>query len=320
MKNNLNRTFKRNTFSLGLFVGLLVIGVFWQMTMKKIEMRQYAPVGELINVNGYDMHFYNKGEGDSTIVFIAGSGTPNSYVDFYYLQNELQKYANTVSFDQAGYGWSEDTKNSRTIDNIVSDLHVLLEESNQSPPYIFVAHSLASLEAFRYVQLYPEEVQGIILLDGGSPQFYANYSEIKALLINRMMAALRATGINRALGSIGVKLPLLGENVRYKNLPDEIKEVDEAMYYNFIGDSSNLDMIKYMNENAQKVIDNGDLQDIPLLILSTDNGGEWGKVQLELLDWSNNSSQKKIEGSKHYLHWSNKERVLAEVLEFLKDY
>lgn len=81
MKNNLNRTFKRNTFSLGLFVGLLVIGVFWQMTMKKTEMRQYAPVGESINVNGHDMHFYNKGEGDSTIVFIAGSGTPNSYVD-----------------------------------------------------------------------------------------------------------------------------------------------------------------------------------------------------------------------------------------------
>ncbi|MGY0371959.1 alpha/beta fold hydrolase [Clostridium sp. JNZ J1-5] len=234
------------------------------------------------------------------------------------MQSELQQYARTVSFDYAGFGWSETTEVPRTIDNLTNELHELLKKSNQSSPYVLVAHSLASLEALRYAQLYPDEVKGIIFLDGGSTNFYLDYPENKALLLNRINAALRVTGINRVLGSIGIKLPFVGENLRYSSLPNGIKEIDSAMYYNLIGNNNNLDMINHINENAKTVIENEHLQDIPLLILSSADGKKWDNVQRELLNWSNKSRQKTIENGKHYLHWSNKEIVLFEIKYFIE--
>jgi len=296
---------------------ILLIGGIWQVIMENRESNAIKPVGESYNINSHDMHLYSAGEGDNTLVFIAGSGTPSSFTDFYYLQNELQQHLKTVSFDHAGYGWSKRTHSPRTIDSLVKELHELLEKSNQSPPYILVAHSLASLEALRFAQQYPKEVKGIVLLDGGSPEFFVNYSETQAYLLNRLAAALRVTGVNRALGSLGFKLPFVGENLRSGSLPHEIIHMDASMYYNHIGDNSNLNVIKNINENAQIVFDKGHIRNIPLLILSSDNGEEWEKSQLEFLNWSNNSSQKTITCSAHYLHWSHKEVVISEIIEFL---
>ena len=318
MKNVLKRKFKIKYIIFTIVLGLLIIGGLWQEIMQKYETDKYEPIGEMLTVNTHKTHLYNMGSGDVTIVFIAGSGTPNAYTDFYYLQSELQQYARTVSFDHSGFGWSEATEVPRTIDNLTNELHELLKKSNYSSPYVLVAHSLASLEALRYAQLYPDEVKGIIFLDGGSPNFYLDYSEMKALLLNRTNAVLRVTGINRILGNIGIKLPFVGENVRYSSLPNEIKEIDAAMYYNLIGNNNNLDMINHINENAKMVIENEHLQDIPLLILSSENGEKWDKVQQELLNWSNKSRQKTIENGKHYLHWSHKEIVLSEIKYFIE--
>lgn len=318
MKNILKRKFKIKYIVFIIVFGLLIIGGLWQETMQKYETEKYEPIGEMLTVNSHKTHLYNMGNGDVTIVFIAGSGTPSAYTDFYYLQSELQQYARTVSFDYAGFGWSETTEVPRTIDNLTNELHELLKKSNQSSPYVLVAHSLASLEALRYAQLYPDEVKGIIFLDGGSPNFYLDYPENKALLLNRINAALRVTGINRILGSIGIKLPFVGGNLRYSSLPNGIKEIDSAMYYNLIGNNNNLDMINHINENAKTVIENERLQDIPLLILSSADGKKWDNIQRELLNWSNKSRQKTIENGKHYLHWSNKEIVLFEIKYFIE--
>lgn len=320
MKKILKGKCKIRDSMLLIAIGLLTICGIWQAIMQKYEIQKYKPVGEIFSINSHNMHLYSLGSGEDTIVFFAGSGTPSAYTDFYYLQKELQSYARTVSFDHAGFGWSEKTDVSRTIDNLTNELHDLLNKANQSPPYILIAHSVASLEAFRYAQQYPNEVKGIILLDGGSPNFYSTYSETVAMILNRVNAVLRVTGINRVMGNIGFKLPFVGENLRNKLLPNEIQEIDAAMYYNLLGNSNNIDKIGLINENAKTVIDNGYINDIPLLILSTDGDKEWEQVQQELLNWSNISKQKTIRNSEHYLHWSNKETVITEIEQFIKDY
>lgn len=296
---------------------ILLIGGIWQKMMMEDESHRFIPRGELYNINSHEMHLYSTGKGDSTIVFISGSGTPSSFTDFYYLQSELQKHAKTISFDHAGYGWSEKTYVPRKVDTLAKELHEMLEKSNQTEPYILVSHSLASLEAIRFAQLYPDEVKGIVILDGGSPEFYSKDSEFKSILLNRVSAGLRITGINRGLGSIGIILPFIGENLRYSLLPNGLKDIDISMYYNQVGDKSNLDVINNLNENAETVINYGHLKDIPLHILSSDSGEEWEKVQQQLMLWSNKSKQKTIENAQHYIHWSNKEIVLSEIHEML---
>lgn len=308
---------KRKHKILMIILSLLIIGGIWQESMYKYETKKYKPVGELVTVGSEKMHLYSLGSGNNTVVFIAGSGTPSSYTDFYYLQRDLSEYSKTVSFDYPGFGWSKSTDNPRSIDNLTNELHELLKESKQPSPYVLVAHSLASLEAIRFAQLYPDEVKGIILIDGGSPEFYENLSEKNSMLLNRMLAVLRGTGINRLFGTIGIKLPFLGENLRYKSLPNEVRELDAAMYYNLIGNKDNLDLINHINENAKTVIDDGYLKDIPLLILSSDSGEKWNETQQELLKWSDISRQKVIQNGDHYSHWSHKEEVISEIKEFI---
>lgn len=57
---------------------------------------------------------------------------------------ELKPYGGTVSFDKAGFGWSEKTDIPRTIDILSEELHELLKKSGQSSPYILVGNSLFS--------------------------------------------------------------------------------------------------------------------------------------------------------------------------------
>jgi pimeloyl-ACP methyl ester carboxylesterase len=319
MRNNKDKKTKKHKI-LFLLAFIIVTGAIWQIIMERYEADKYMPTGTSITVNSHKMHTYSLGNGKDTLVFIAGSGTTSAYTDFYSMQQELSAYAKTFSYDHAGLGWSEGTDIPRTIDNVTGELHELLREAGHAAPYVLVAHSLGALEAIRYAQRYEGEVKGIILLDGGSPEYYADYSEGSSILLNRTSAVLRITGINRLLGNLGFMLPFVGEDTRNHLLPEGIRKIDAAMYYNKLGSSENLKGLGLINENAKTVIENGYLKNIPLLALSAKSDDKWAKAQEELLSWSDRSSGMVMKDSKHYLHWTNKDSVIAEILDFLNKY
>jgi pimeloyl-ACP methyl ester carboxylesterase len=302
-----------------LVILMLLVGAGWQWRMVEKETNIVLPKGQIFNINNHNMNIYATGSGKNTVVFVTGSGTPSSFTDFYKMQMELQPYARTVSFDKAGFGWSEKTDIPRTMEILSEELHELLEKSGQSSPYILVGHSLASLEVINFAQKYPTEVKGIVLLDGGSPEFYAEISEIQSYVLNRFSAGLRVTGIARALGNLGIKFPFVGEDLRYDKLPNETKLIDIAMYYKYLGNANNLQYIKNINENAREVIKKGYLKNIPLVILSSDSGSNWMKTQQELLNWSNYSSQETLYNSSHYIHWTNTEYIVEKIKELIAE-
>jgi pimeloyl-ACP methyl ester carboxylesterase len=295
----------------------LFLGVLWQYIMCNYESKRYAPPGQLIDVKGHKMHIYARGEGSPTVILTVGSGTPSAYTDYYYIQNELMKVTRTVSYDRPGFGWSEGTSIRRTIDDQVNDLRELLNISGEKPPYILVGHSLASLEVIHYAQLFPKEVAGIVLIDGGNPTYYAHYNESSALALNFLFEGIRKSGLLRALGNVGVFLPLVGETERHKLLPQELRKLDEIMFYKNVGNEFNRNSLKNINENARKVINNGKLGDIPLVILTAGKEDKWKASQEELKTWSNNSKQENIIDSTHYIHWNNWQIVTDKIRELV---
>lgn len=307
---------KKRLYTLLIFITLLGCGAVWQSIMQDKEMKEYKPVGTIIQVAEEEKHVYVKGNGDTCYVFIAGSGTPCAYTDFYGLQNAFSQYGKTITYDHTGFGWSEKTKNGYDVDNLAEELDTILTESDAGENCILICHSLGSLEGIRFAQLYPEKVKGIIFLDSGSPEFYAKDSEIKSYFINRGCAMLRVTGINRFIGLFGIKLPLLGENARMSGLPSEIKGVEAAMYYRYLGNTANIENILKINENAEMVLEGGRLDNIPILVLSSDSGAKWEKTQKELGKWSNDAKQITIKGAAHYLHWTNQEEIIEEIQYF----
>lgn len=309
LRNKKNRV-RTAAIAVLAFFCLLAAGSVWQYVKQKEELASLTPPGRLYNINSHAMHLYATGQGDTTVVFTTGSGTPCAYTDFYNLQHKLQPYARTVSYDRPGFGWSESTDIPRTIDTQAEELHELLRAAEERPPYILAGHSLASLEVIRYAQMYPGEVKGIVLLDGGNPEYYASNSEFLSVALNRTAAFIRMTGIARAFGNFGIRLPFVGENVRYRSLPEEAQAADRVMYYTKLGNKDNLNAIANLNENAETVIKGGPLKDIPLIILSSDGDKKWNESQRKLAEWSNQSKQETLSGAGHYIHWTNEETVI----------
>lgn len=316
----IKKLYKRRLFRvLSLVLIILFIGILWQHTMSYCEEDEYNPPGQLIEVDNHNMHIYSAGEGSPTVIFTVGSGTPCSYTDYYNIQKEVSKTVRTLSYDRPGFGWSEPTTATRTIGKQVDELHELLCKAGEKPPYILVGHSLSSLEVIHYAQMYPDEVIGIILIDGGNPTFYANYSEVSALALNRFFEAMRITGVARALGNIGIFPPFLGENQRQKLLPQDLLPVDTIMFYNKLGLDKNRDALRNINENANEVIKNGKIGDIPLVILTAGKGDKkWKESQIQLKSWSNNSKQVEVIESSHYIHWTYPSIIIEKINELIK--
>ncbi len=287
--------------------------------MVQKEKDTYGPVGRMVDVGSYKAHTYTKGEGEIAFVFITGSGTPCAYTDFYNLQNELSKIGQTISFDHAGSGWSTNAAKERSMDNLQTELSILIDSVTLDKPVVLICHSLGSLEAISYAQHNKERVKGVVCLDAGSPEYYETYSEISAKILNRAVGLMRFIGLNRALGELGLLTPLYAENTRYNKLPEEIREVDKAMYYCLAGNSETLESIGLIRENAAEVLKGEKLGKIPLLILSSEDDKEWDEVQNELTGWSLNSKQITLPGSEHYIHWTNTEDVLKYIKEFVRD-
>lgn len=309
---------RRGTRYFVLFCLLLVAGIVWEAIMERNEKSNYPPIGEYVDLGSYQAHYYSKGEGETVFVFITGSGTPCAYTDFYGLQKQLSKYGQTITFDHAGSGWSKTTKEPRKIANLVEELSILIDKVAGEKKVVLVCHSLGSLEAIGYAQKYPERMSGMIFLDSGTPQFYSTDSELKAIVMNRGFACIRAIGLNRLLTGIGVYLPLYGENVRHSKLEGEVRTIDQAMYYRFVGNTKTLDTVRWMNENAKTILRGPSLGELPILVLSSDSGKEWKAVQTELAGWSKNSKQSTIRKAGHYLHWTNDKEVIKQIEEFIK--
>lgn len=316
---SINKLFKTRIFKFLIIAFVIVCsGVIWQYVMSNYEKNKYEPPSKLIEVNNHRMHIYAKGKGAPTVVFTTGSGTPCAYTDYYFIQKELLKTVRTVSYDRPGYGWSEPTNISITIGNQVEELHEVLNKAGEKPPYILVAHSLSSLEVIHFAQVFKEEVCGILLIDGGNPSFYLNLNEFSAKAINCLFKLTRQTGLARAMGSVGIFLPFEGEDLRHKLLPNELKDIDEKMFYNKLGLESNWNSLKNINENAKTVIESGKLGDILLVILTAgDSIKVWKECQEDLKTWSNNSKQEEIKGASNYIHWNNPDIIVERIQELI---
>lgn len=316
---SIKKIYKTRIFKFLIIAFFIVCsGVIWQYVMSNQEKNKYEPPGKLIEVNNHMMHIYAKGNGTPTVVFTTGSGTPCAYTDYYFIQKELIKSVRTVSYDRPGYGWSETTNKSRTIGNQVEELHELLNKAGEKPPYILVGHSLSSLEVIHYAQVFKEEVCGIILIDGGNPMYYLNYSEFNAKAVNCLFQFTRVTGLARAMGSVGFYPPFCGEDLRHKLLPNELQDIDEKMFYNKLGLESNWNSLKNINENAKKVLESGKLGDIPLVILTAgDATRNWKESQVDLKTWSSKSKQEEINGASHYIHWNYPDIIVERIQELI---
>lgn len=315
-----NRFLKHIKRFILFLICVFISGYCYQRVGIYLDNKRYSPPGQLTKVNGQDIHIFSKGTGKQTVVFVSGNGVSCPYVNFYPLYNEISKYAKVVVYDRPGTGWSESTKLSRDIDTMADEIHMALENSGQKPPYVFVAHSLGSLETIRFTQKYKDEVSGIVFIDAGNPEFYkdnplstSNYGTTKLL---------KNFGILRALFKITNTYKTLTADKNEMNLiPENLKKLDMSMTLKNIVNDDGLNELKNSTTNAKTVVKNGKLGNIPIRIFTSESNNNsfpaWRKSQIEFKNWSSNSQQTVVSGSKHYIHLYSPEIINKSIIELI---
>lgn len=129
----------------------------------------HPPPGRLIDVGGWQLHLYCTGTAEPsqpTVILEAGVGSFS--VEWSLVQPEVARFVRVCSYDRAASGWSEWGPHPRTIRQIVYELHTLLENAGEQPPFVLVGASYGGWVVRAYQLTYPIEVAGMVLLDPGA--------------------------------------------------------------------------------------------------------------------------------------------------------
>ena len=175
-----------------IFIAIIILLLSVTFINHKIQLSKedalFLPKGQMVQVNGHDMHVYTEGGGDVVLVFMSGGGTSSPLLDFKSLYSLLSENHKIVVIEKAGYGFSEIVDINRDIDTILSETRDALSKSGIDGPYILCPHSMSGIEALYWAQEYPDEVSAIIGLDMAVPDSYEDYD------INIPMLKLSAIG------------------------------------------------------------------------------------------------------------------------------
>jgi pimeloyl-ACP methyl ester carboxylesterase len=105
--------------------------------------------------------------GAATVVFENGSR--NTLDKWDKVIPEVAKEATVFAYNRPGYGKSDKPATPRDGKTVVEELRQLLRQQGLQPPYTLVGHSLGGLYMQMYARSYPQEVQGVVLVDSVYP-------------------------------------------------------------------------------------------------------------------------------------------------------
>jgi pimeloyl-ACP methyl ester carboxylesterase len=153
-------------FALLILLGL--IGFSYERRARKQEAARFHPPGQLVDIGGYRLHPYCTGSGGPTVVLEHGHRA--TYLDWFRVQPQIATFTRVCSYDRAGYGWSDPSAKDRVPSVMAEELHTLLNAAGEKPPYVLVGHSFGALNAVMFAHKFPDEVAGIVLVDGSRPE------------------------------------------------------------------------------------------------------------------------------------------------------
>jgi tetratricopeptide (TPR) repeat protein len=114
-------------------------------------------------VQGHKMYYETAGKGNVTVVFENGHG--DNLLAWDDIFSEVTKFAKAIRYDRMGYGFSDSTAQPRTLKQIATELHSLLQQAKLLPPYILVGHSMGGATIRAFTSLYKDEVAGLVFVD-----------------------------------------------------------------------------------------------------------------------------------------------------------
>lgn len=182
-----------------LIILLLLTGAFYEFFASQNDKRKLKDIpGQLIDMGDYKLHINVMGERveNQPVVILEASVAANS-LDWQMAQPLISEYAQVISYDRAGNGWSEKASNARNPENLADDLHKLLQNAGIEAPYILVGHRYGGMYTRKYLEKYPESVAGLVLVDSSHPKAFDENNEGEIKRLNRNVNFFQKIGLVR---------------------------------------------------------------------------------------------------------------------------
>lgn len=306
---------------------------------KPLFSKRPIPSGKLIDVNGFKYHLHCTGPDDGrnkkdilTVVIEAGAGW---FVPMYYwLQEKLSVRVKVCTYDRAGLGWSEVSKQPRDAEHIATQLHTLLHTAGVKGPYIFAGHSMGGLYLRVYADKYPQDMAGVALLDASHPRQREVFSDLSLpyrMRLYRTRLLYQSASLCANMGFTALYNPLIDLNDNtFQHLPQvSIQQLNyfshqSRTYRSAIAESDSFPIC------AEQALQAGDFGDLPLVVLTASERvkspyvddekytSDWLMLQQELATLSTRGRHNVIEGASHGSIITNKQyvdQVAEEILE-----
>jgi pimeloyl-ACP methyl ester carboxylesterase len=299
-------------------IGLIAAKVNHEIQLSK-ENKKHVPPGNMVEVNGKQFHVYTEGKGDITLVFMAGHGTTYPTLDFKPLWLRMRDEYRITVVEKTGYGWSEITNRPRDIDTMLEETRKALALSGERGPYVLFPHSRSGLEALYWGQKYPDEVKAIIGLDPLTPETVAILPEPQNPQLY-LMYFISRIGLSRLMPEAEVEdtFPLLKSDL----LTMEEKQAYLANFYRTSLSRDMLNEIRYLDDNAKQVAENGTPADTPMYFFISDGQEEvakgWKASLTTYLSKITISESMQL-NTGHYVHYEKAEIIAEEARAFIKE-
>ncbi|MEO8711531.1 MAG: alpha/beta hydrolase [Parafilimonas sp.] len=291
--------------------------------------------GILVDAGGHKLHLNIQGNGTPTVIF--ENGTADFSFIWTLVQPEVAKFTKTVSYDRAGYAWSEPGPMPRTSKQICFELHTALMNAGIKPPYILVGQSFGGFIVRAFARYYPKEVMGIVLVEaiqenqrifmgGDTPQLIRSFAQGRTLpepqtfFTAQADTSTQAITLNTEIDPLFNKLPDSVQKMQIwaQSQPKFIPAVQAEMDWS-PEDVANL--YKHTDEPVYM------LGNMPLIVLTRGKGGFDGRpdsLQLEterlqaqeaLAHLSSNSKHIIDMNSGHNIHVEDPDTVIEAIKE-----
>lgn len=322
------------------FAGLPLVALAVQWALTSRDARRYPAPGRLVMTSAGRLHV--RVEGDLAPTVVLDSALAGSSLSWCEVQPRLARVARVVSYDRAGFGWSDPARGARTVARMVSELRELLErgaESSTPPPYVLVGHSYGGWIARLFAALHPDRVAGLVLVDEPDPGEWAEptpereHRVTRGARLARRFAVLARFGLARVALHFGPRgrlpSPFVagatdGERERVVSLLDRVPEELRPVLRSFWSRPSSYralaSQIEHVPESARAVDRAGTpFAAIPLLALTAAHPSPERLRKREALVSASGEGRHVVAArSGHWIPLEEPDLVVAAVLEIVE--
>ena len=209
---------------------LVLVGATYQGVATALERRQFPHPGRLLDVGDHQLHIYCRGIGTPAVILEAPEIAMSSA--WGWVQANVERMTRVCSYDRAGLGWSEAGDAPFSAQTVPEQLHTLLMNAGEKPPFVIAGAGLGAAFAISYASRYPDDVAALITVNPPS-QFNAHAASPspKFLSMSPWLARVGILRVTRTLSSSAAALPPAsgGALKTFLNRPDHLTRAAEEV-------------------------------------------------------------------------------------------